>query len=78
MPGRIRSIAALVLVAGFAGPALSQEAGRITRVVLYPGSAAIERSARVAAGSNRGRRPPMKKRPMHRSSNTSSTGCPRP
>src|SRR5262245_45204206 len=53
MPGRIRAIVALTLIAGFAGPALSQEAGRITRVVLYPGSAAIERSARVAAGSNK-------------------------
>jgi len=53
MPGRIRAIVALTLIAGFAGPAMSQEAGRITRVVLYPGSAAIERSARVAAGSNK-------------------------
>ncbi len=38
------------VIAGFAGPAPAQEAGRITRVVLYPGSATIERSARVAAG----------------------------
>jgi uncharacterized protein (TIGR02231 family) len=53
MPGRIRATVALALVAGFAGSALSQEAGRITRVVLYPGSAAIERSARVPAGSNK-------------------------
>jgi uncharacterized protein (TIGR02231 family) len=53
MPGCIRAIVALTLIAGFAGPALSQEAGRITRVVLYPGSAAIERSARVAAGTSK-------------------------
>jgi len=53
MPGRFRAIVAVALIAGFAGPALSQEAGRITRVVLYPGSAAIERSARVAAGASK-------------------------
>jgi len=53
MSGRIRAIVVATLIAGFAGPALSQEVGRITRVVLYPGSAAIERSARVAAGSDR-------------------------
>jgi uncharacterized protein (TIGR02231 family) len=53
MPGRLRAIVAVALIAGFAGPALSQEAGRITRVVLYPGSAAIERSARVAAGASK-------------------------
>ena len=53
MPGPIRATVALTFIAGFAGPALSQEAGRISRVVLYPGSAAIERSARVAAGSNK-------------------------
>jgi uncharacterized protein (TIGR02231 family) len=45
----------LVVISGFtwAGAVPAQDAGRITRVVLYPGSAAIERSARVAAGSNR-------------------------
>jgi len=53
MPGRFRAIVAVALIAGLAGPALSQEAGRITRVVLYPGSAAIERSARVAAGASK-------------------------
>lgn len=53
MPGRIRAVVAFTVIAGFAGPALSQEAGRITRVVLYPGSAAIERSARIAAGSSK-------------------------
>src|SRR2546423_12153362 len=37
----------------WAGAVLAQDAGRITRVVLYPGSAAIERSARVVAGSNK-------------------------
>src|SRR3989442_10494674 len=37
----------------WAGAVPAQEAGRITRVLLYPGSAAIERSARVVAGSNK-------------------------
>jgi uncharacterized protein (TIGR02231 family) len=53
MPARFRAIVAVALIAGFVGPALSQETGRITRVVLYPGSAAIERSARVAAGASK-------------------------
>jgi uncharacterized protein (TIGR02231 family) len=45
----------LAVIAGFAwaGAAPAQDAGRITRVLLYPGSAAIERSARVVAGGNR-------------------------
>ena len=51
MPGRIRAFVVSVLVAGFSSPALSQEAGRISRVTLYPGSAAIERSARVGLGA---------------------------
>ena len=50
MPGRIRAAAFCIVIAGFAGPALSQQSSRITRVTLYPGSAAIERAASVAAG----------------------------
>ena len=52
MTGRIRSaIIVLAFAAGFAGAAQAQEAGRISRVILYPGSATIERTVRVAAGS---------------------------
>ena len=53
---RVRStFVVFAVVAGFAwaGAVPAQDIGRITRVVLYPGSAAIERSARVAAGSNK-------------------------
>jgi uncharacterized protein (TIGR02231 family) len=53
MPGRIRAIVASILLGVIAAPAIAQDAGRISRVVLYPGSAAIERTARVAAGSSR-------------------------
>jgi uncharacterized protein (TIGR02231 family) len=56
MPSRVRSaFVCFAVVAGFAwaGAAPAQEAGRISRVLLYPGSAAIERSARVAAGSSK-------------------------
>src|SRR4051812_12486699 len=51
MPGRIRAAVFCIVIAGFAGPALSQQSSRVTRVTLYPGSAAIERAASVAAGS---------------------------
>jgi uncharacterized protein (TIGR02231 family) len=54
MPAQVRhGIILFAVIAGFAwvGPAPAQEAGRIARVVLYPGSATIERSARIAAGS---------------------------
>src|SRR5919204_4540439 len=51
MPGRVRSgIIVFVVVAAFAGPVSAQETGRISRVTLYPGSATIERSARIAPG----------------------------
>src|SRR4051812_3332215 len=53
---RVRNaFAVLAVIAGFAwtGAVPAQDIGRITRVVLYPGSAAIERSVRVAAGSNK-------------------------
>ena len=46
---RCRNIAFAVLL-GLSVSALAQE-GRITRVVLYPGSATVERSARVSAGA---------------------------
>lgn len=42
-----------VLAVLFVTSAFAQEGGRITRVVLYPGSATIERSAPVAAGQMR-------------------------
>jgi uncharacterized protein (TIGR02231 family) len=51
MPGRIRAAVFCIVIAGFAGPALSQQSSRISRVTLYPGSAAIERTANVAAGA---------------------------
>jgi uncharacterized protein (TIGR02231 family) len=47
----LNGIILFCVIAGFAGSVPAQEAGRIARVVLYPGSATIERSARVAAGS---------------------------
>src|SRR6185436_14604247 len=49
---RIRTgIIAFAVVAAFSVPAAAQQSGRISRVTLYPGSAAIERAATVAAGS---------------------------
>ena len=52
MPNRIRTgIIAFAVVAAFSVPAAAQQSGRISRVTLYPGSAAIERAATVAAGS---------------------------
>ena len=52
MPARHdrRRIIAFAVFLGLSVSALAQE-GRITRVVLYPGSATVERSARVAAGA---------------------------
>jgi len=54
MPRRIRirtGIITFAVFAAFAGPAAAEQSGRISRVTLYPGSAAIERAASVAAGS---------------------------
>ncbi len=48
-----RRTAIAVAVALFATSALAQEGSRITKVVLYPGSATIERSAQVAPGQAR-------------------------
>jgi hypothetical protein len=53
MQARIRNgIILFSVIAGFAGTVAAQEAGRIIRVVLYPGSATVERSARVAPGGS--------------------------
>src|SRR3954452_7818244 len=52
MTRRIRTaIIAFAVFAAFAGPLAAEESGRISRVTLYPGSAAIERTGSVAAGS---------------------------
>jgi uncharacterized protein (TIGR02231 family) len=54
MPSRIRirtGIIAFAVIATFAGEAAAEPSGRISRVTLYPGSAAIERTAGVAPGS---------------------------
>src|SRR3954468_18431170 len=52
MTRRIRTgIIAFAVFAAFAGPLAAEEPGRISRVTLYPGSAAIERTGSVAAGS---------------------------
>jgi uncharacterized protein (TIGR02231 family) len=53
MAHRIIGLSLLAAVCAWTGPAPAQEAGRITRVVLYPGSATIERAARVPAGKGR-------------------------
>lgn len=52
MPRRTRIAVAVALLATSAF-AFAQEGGRITKVVLYPGSATIERSAPVAPGQSR-------------------------
>jgi uncharacterized protein (TIGR02231 family) len=50
----LRPIGTIVLVLGLlAGAARAEDSGRITGVVLYPGSATVERSAPVAPGSGR-------------------------
>jgi uncharacterized protein (TIGR02231 family) len=52
MTRRIRTgIIAFAVFAAFAGPLAAEASGRISRVTLYPGSAAIERTGSVAAGS---------------------------
>jgi len=42
--------AALVAMSIVCGTAMAQETSRSTSVILYPGSATVERSARVRAG----------------------------
>lgn len=49
---KIRTCCAVVAVL-FATPGFAQEGGRITKVMLYPGSATVERAAQVAAGQAR-------------------------
>lgn len=46
-----RGIIVFAILAGASVGAAAQESGRITRVMLYPGSAAVERSARVGPGA---------------------------
>jgi uncharacterized protein (TIGR02231 family) len=50
-----RSLAVLAVTACFVwtAPAAAQEGGRIARVILYPGSATIERVAQVSSGQTR-------------------------
>src|SRR6266699_791639 len=45
--------AALAAVSAGCGAAIAQDASRISSVTLYPGSATVERSARVAPGMTR-------------------------
>ena len=49
---KVRTCCAVVAVL-FATPAFTQEGGRITKVMLYPGSATVERAAPVTAGQAR-------------------------
>jgi len=46
-----RICTAIVAFAVFAGPVAAEESGKISRVTLYPGSAAVERTGNVGAGS---------------------------
>src|SRR5688572_1175585 len=48
-----KQILLAAIAALFAGSAWSQEGGRITRVMLYPGAATIERAAQVVPGQAR-------------------------
>jgi len=49
---KIRTCCAAIAVL-FVTPAFAQDGGRITKVMLYPGSATVERAAQVAAGQAR-------------------------
>ena len=49
---KIRTCCAVIAVL-FVTPAFSQDGGRITKVMLYPGSATVERAAPVTAGQAR-------------------------
>src|SRR5688500_4020348 len=51
-PMQIRTCCAVIAVL-FVAPAFAQDGGRITKVMLYPGSATVERAAQVAAGQAR-------------------------
>ena len=48
-----KRLLAVAVFCAFSGAAAAQEAARISRVILYPGSATIERSARVAPGGGK-------------------------
>src|SRR5258706_13242759 len=50
---RVSIGAALVAMSMACGAATAQDASRITAVTLYPGSATVERSARVVPGMTR-------------------------
>jgi hypothetical protein len=45
--------AAILVMLAFGGAANAEELARITRVVLYPGSATVERTAQVTPGMTR-------------------------
>jgi uncharacterized protein (TIGR02231 family) len=49
----VRTAVAVAVTLAWAGSAFAQEGGRITRVTLYPGSATVERTAKVAPGQTR-------------------------
>lgn len=48
-----KSLAAAAVFLAFSGTAAAQEAARISRVTLYPGSATVERSAKVEQGGGK-------------------------
>src|SRR5262245_8102614 len=49
----VRTAVAAAVALAWAGSAIAQDGGRITRVTLYPGMATVERSATVAPGQTR-------------------------
>jgi uncharacterized protein (TIGR02231 family) len=48
-----RTCIGIAIIALFAAPVFAQDSGRVTRVVLYPGAATVERAAQVAPGQTR-------------------------
>src|SRR5262245_30864352 len=48
-----KSLVAIAVLCAFSGAAAAQEAARISRVTLYPGSATVERSAKVEQGGGK-------------------------
>src|SRR5882672_5343650 len=50
---RVSIGAALVVMSFFCGAATAQDASRITAVTLYPGSATVERTAKITPGMTR-------------------------
>src|SRR5262245_3085765 len=49
----VRTAVAAAVALAWAGSAIAQDSGRITRVTLYPGMATVERTATVAPGQTR-------------------------